>query len=230
MWLGDAVYPPMRKIAPVHVLRDEYRALKRHNVGYAKLLESTPIVLGTWDDHDYGANDMGKYMPDKEERRDAFWEFLGTTSPPENDEDDSRRQRLGVYHSVTFGQAPQQVKILLLDTRTYRDDHCLIPSLATRFPLGAGVACATRWLAAGLFSHSCRRQQQQQQQQGSATMLGEEQWEWLEKQVQESTAALHVIVSSVQVLSTNPVREEEKKGSTRLVGMQCNTNSPIESP
>lgn len=213
MWLGDAVYPPMRKIAPAQTLVDEYNALKQSE-GYAKLLESTPFVMGTWDDHDFGGNDMGKHMPDIALRRDAFYNFLGTNynnhqpaASLANVEDDNdnlnslppSRRRVGVYHSATFGTPPNQIKLIFLDTRSYRDNHC-IPSVATGFPLGAGVACATRWIAAGLLPQFCK------QQQGMGTILGEEQWEWLEHELKTSTASINVIASSVQVLSTNPVR------------------------
>ena len=41
----------------------------------------------------------------------------------------------------------------------------------------------------------------------AGTILGEEQWKWLESQLHESNAQVHVIVSSIQVLTTNPVME-----------------------
>lgn len=190
LWLGDSVYPPMRKIAPVTVLEEEYLALQQ-SPGYAKLMETVPYIFGTWDDHDYGGNDMGKDMPQKEERRDAFWKFLG--HPPAG----KKENREGVYHSISFGGAPRKVKLIVLDTRTYRDDHCGVPSLATHIPLGAGIACATRWIAAGLGSFFCRQRK--------ATFLGEEQWKWLERELTDTDASVHIIASSVQVLSTNPV-------------------------
>ena len=203
LWLGDAVYPPLRRIAPVSVLRDEYHAL-RQSQGYQALCAAVPRTLGTWDDHDYGGNDMGKHMPDREARRDAFFEFLGHPSAAaaaanNNNNNNNRHRRQGVYHAVTFGQAPQQVKIVFLDTRSFRDDHCGLPSVATYFPLGAGVACATRWATAGLLASYCRQQM--------ATLLGDAQWTWLEHELATSQASLHIIVSSVQVLSTNPVME-----------------------
>eukprot|EP00957_Ditylum_brightwellii_P105699 8060138-Ditylum_brightwellii.AAC.1 len=38
-------------------------------------------------------------------------------------------------------------------------------------------------------------------------VLGEEQWTWLETQLTSSDANVHIIVSSIQVLTTNPVME-----------------------
>lgn len=204
LWMGDAVYPTQRGIAPVQALVDEYQQLRHENAEYAGLVQSSTTeqqpyyIWGTWDDHDYGGNDMGKDMPDRTARRNAFWDFMDYAHAPRDDDNDPRQG--GVYHSVTLGQAPQQVKIIFLDTRSFRDDHCLIPSVATKFPLGAGVACATRWAVAGLAHWYCRNKNKE------ATMLGTEQWTWLQQQLAESTAAVHIIVSSVQVLSTNPVR------------------------
>ena len=196
LWMGDAVYPPQRAVCPVNMLQEEYQHLRHNDGGYAALVAAkTPYIWGTWDDHDYGGNDMGKEMPDKVARRNAFWDFLGYDHAPR---DDTTRQ--GVYHAITVGQVPHQVKIIMLDTRTYRDNHCGIPSLATKFPLGAGVACLTRWMAAGLGASYCGRYHH------NATMLGEQQWTWLQKELATSEAAVHIVVSSVQVLSTNPVR------------------------
>ena len=54
-------------------------------------------------------------------------------------------------------------------------------------------------------------------------MLGDEQWEWLESEVEQSDASVNIIVSSVQVLTTNPVVEswghfpDEKKRLIKLI-------------
>jgi PhoD-like phosphatase len=38
-------------------------------------------------------------------------------------------------------------------------------------------------------------------------MLGEEQWTWLSKELETSKAQVHILISSIQVLSTNPAME-----------------------
>jgi len=54
-------------------------------------------------------------------------------------------------------------------------------------------------------------------------MLGYEQWEWLENEVEQSDASVHIIVSSVQVLTSNPVVEswghfpDEKRRLIKLI-------------
>jgi PhoD-like phosphatase len=105
-----------------------------------------------------------------------------------------------VYYSATWGRPPNQLKLIVLDTRYYRDDHCLVSSWATKLPvMGAGIAAAVRWIVAGIApARWCD---------GGRTVLGEKQWSWLERELRESQASLHVVVSSIQLLTTNPAME-----------------------
>jgi hypothetical protein len=53
-------------------------------------------------------------------------------------------------------------------------------------------------------------------------VLGQEQWEWLEAQLAQSEASLHLIVSSIQVLSINPIVEgwgHYPKAQARLLAL-----------
>lgn len=89
------------------------------------------------------------------------------------------------------------LKILFLDTRSFRDDH-FVPSLGQfRFPLSALLSSAIR----GAYSVLGFGRQY------TGRMLGEKQWQWLEEEIRASTADAHIIVSSVQVLTSNPVFE-----------------------
>lgn len=139
-------------------------------------------------------------MPDKDARAAVFWDFLGLTNPRSSSDANADDNTGGIYSSVTWGLPPQQVKLILLDTRWFRDDHC-IPSIATYLPLGAGMACLTRWLTAGLVPNWCTSRAPQ------ATLLGEQQWTWLEQQLHGSEATVHIVASSIQVLTTNPAME-----------------------
>jgi alkaline phosphatase D len=191
-WTGDAVYPPVRGLANLTLLTATYQhMLTSDKLGYKQhILDNHKLhkrVFGTWDDHDYGANDMGSAMPHKQQRAQLYRNFVG--QPP--------LDRQGVYSSVVWGKKARQVQMLLLDTRWHRQEYC-IPSLATRIPLGAGIACLTRWLTAGLFSGMCPQQQD---------LLGSDQWEWLDAQLSNTHASLTIIVSSIQVFTTNPTLE-----------------------
>lgn len=137
---------------------------------------------------------MGREMPDKAERAAAYYEFLGL---PAID------KRQGLYYSVDLGDVPErQVKLIFLDTRWHRGKHCF-PSVANLVPLGAGISAAVRWILAGFNINlwwplwDCM----------NTSVLGEEQWQWLESELQQSEAAVNVVVSSIQILTTNPTVE-----------------------
>jgi alkaline phosphatase D len=195
LWTGDAAYPPARNIASLELLEKEYDTML-HNatIGYQEFIRNNNDVevFGTWDDHDYGGNDRGADMPQRAERAALFWNFL-QKSPPQ--------PRAGLYYSVEWRSDDQAVRVLFLDTRWHRQPHCL-PSVAGRFPLGAGIACLSRWLAAGALADYCTTHQV------ADALLGAEQWAWLEGQVKELPPPnVLLIVSSIQVLTTNPAME-----------------------
>lgn len=110
IWMGDNIYGD----SPVmDTLRAKY---SRQNavVDYQVLKASTPII-GVWDDHDYGINDGGKDFVQKKQSRDLMFDFLDA---PANSPD---RQREGGYSAHTYGEGEQQVKVILLDGRYFRD-------------------------------------------------------------------------------------------------------------
>jgi alkaline phosphatase D len=94
-------------------LRAKYN-LQNAVVDYQILKASTPII-GVWDDHDYGINDGGKHFVQKKDSRNLMFDFLDV---PANSPD---RQREGGYSAHTFGEGEQQVKVILLDARYFRD-------------------------------------------------------------------------------------------------------------
>ncbi|HEA28736.1 MAG TPA: alkaline phosphatase family protein [Leeuwenhoekiella sp.] len=87
---------------------------------------------------------------------------------------DSRRNRAGVYHSKIFEKNGKTVKIIVLDTRYFRSD--LTPSPIPRRRYGPAPD-------------------------SSGTILGEQQWQWLEGELNGSSADYNIIVSSIQMLS-----------------------------
>jgi alkaline phosphatase D len=111
IYLGDNIYGDTRDM---RVLEKKYRKLNRK--GPFKRLRKSTIVLATWDDHDYGANDAGRHYPMKSESRDIFLDFWNEPS------NSSRRQHEGIYHALHFGPAERRVQIILLDTRSFRDN------------------------------------------------------------------------------------------------------------
>ena len=110
IWMGDNIYGD----SPVmDTLRAKY-ARQNANPDYQLLKASTPII-GVWDDHDYGINDGDKRFAQKKESRDLMFDFL--TVPADAPE----RKREGGYSAHTYGTGDQQVKVILLDGRYFRD-------------------------------------------------------------------------------------------------------------
>jgi alkaline phosphatase D len=110
IWMGDNIYGD----SPVmDTLRAKY-ARQNANPDYQRLKASTPII-GVWDDHDYGINDGDKRFAQKKESRDLMFDFLGMPA------DAQERKREGGYTSHTYGTGDQQVKVILLDGRYFRD-------------------------------------------------------------------------------------------------------------
>ena len=110
IWMGDNIYGD----SPVmDTLRAKY-ARQNANLDYQLLKASTPII-GVWDDHDYGINDGDKRFAQKKESRDLMFDFLGMPA------DALERRREGGYSAHTYGTGDQQVKVILLDGRYFRD-------------------------------------------------------------------------------------------------------------
>lgn len=141
--------------------------------GFASLRANTTL-LATWDDHDFGENDAGREYPIKVESQRAFLDFLG--EPDES----PRRAREGVYESYLFGPVGRRVQIILLDTRYHR------APLVKRAARGEYADGAHGWYT--------------QDASGAASMLGDEQWRWLEETLQ-APADLRFIGSSIQVVA-----------------------------
>lgn len=185
IFAGDNIYGDTQDMA---VLKAKYAKLGAQP-GYQKLLKTCP-VLAVWDDHDYGVNDGGKHYPKRKASAEIFMDFFGV---PEND---PRRSREGIYGSQIIGDAGHRVQIILLDTRYFRDD------------LDRGKLSGPERKAKNVVGWY------QPTKDTGRTLLGQEQWLWLEE-VLKREAEVRVIVSSIQVVSW------EK-------GMECWGNMPHE--
>jgi len=133
--------------------------------------KATVPMLGTWDDHDYGADDAGKHYALKAKSQQHFLDFFGFAH------DAPIRHQEGIYHARLMGPQGQRVQFILLDTRYHRDD--LIKGAVQRIP-GKGPYVANP--------------------QTTASMLGEAQWQWLEKEL-EKEADIRFIISSIQLVA-----------------------------
>ena len=71
IFLGDNIYGDTKRMS---VLKKKYRKLSR-NKNFSKLRDSVPIIA-TWDDHDYGMDDVVTYFPKKQASKKIFLKFF----------------------------------------------------------------------------------------------------------------------------------------------------------
>ncbi len=183
LFLGDNVYGDTRDMA---VLRARYAELARQP-GFAKLRDTTPLAV-TWDDHDFGEDDAGGDFPQKEASRQVFLEFWGEPA------DSPRRARDGVYASYVFGPPGRRVQVILLDLRYNRTPLVRQEPGARNYRSWAWARHKKGLEVPGPYARN---------PDAKATMLGERQWQWLERQL-EAPADVRLIGSSLQVLADFP--------------------------
>jgi alkaline phosphatase D len=161
IWLGDNIYADTKN---PQVMADKYSLLK-NNLDYRRLLACAPVI-GTWDDHDFGWNDAGKEYGMKKQSKRLLLDFLDV---PKNA---SVRNREGVYQSFVFGESEKKVKVILLDTRYFRDSVERTGGINQRYLENM-----------------------------EGDVLGEKQWVWLEKELKNSDAQINIIASGFQIIS-----------------------------
>lgn len=109
VFMGDNIYADTRIPA---VIERKYKELK-NNPYYRKFIENVPMI-GTWDDHDYGDNNEGRYYEIKRESQQLFLDFFNEPK------DSPIRSQEGIYRSYELDGG--RVKVIMLDTRYHRDD------------------------------------------------------------------------------------------------------------
>jgi alkaline phosphatase D len=182
LWLGDTVYaddprpegatPEARARVVLDRLPDLYA--RQNNLPAYAALRARTRILGTWDDHDYGINDAGAEFVGREEAQRHFLDFYGepVNSP--------RRQRPGIYASYRYGPPGRTVQVILLDTRYFRS------------PLKSDTRPRTDWLNGQPGSYAPTDD-------AAATLLGADQWRWLEATLRQP-ADVRLLISSIQIL------------------------------
>lgn len=176
LMVGDNVYGD--RDGPAYVNNDaELMEVRESFADLAKRADfqavraSVPMMVA-WDDHDFGANDMGNSFPFKglaERIHELFWGL----------EDQDAGHWPGTYYARSFGPEGQRTQVIMLDTRYFRSD--LTPTDEY------GKKGKERYMPAPTGSMQ--------------DMLGAAQWTWLENQLQKP-ADVRLIVSSIQVMPT----------------------------
>lgn len=168
IFLGDNIYGDTEDM---DVLRQKYRQLGS-KPSYQNLKKHIDI-LATWDDHDYGQNDVGKNYPHKAASKEIFLDFF------EEPKDSERYQHEGIYQSVFRRVGDKTIQIILLDGRTFRDDLLKVASQENK---------AKRY-----FYHLDYAPHTDP----SIAFLGEQQWAWLENELSRP-ADFRIIATGTQ--------------------------------
>lgn len=111
VYLGDNIYGDTRDM---NELKEKYAKLAAKPE--FQRLKKNVRLLATWDDHDYGWNDIGRHYPFKTQSKEIFLDFFGE---PANS---ARRKHAGIYTSYYFKGKGKTLQLILLDNRTFRDD------------------------------------------------------------------------------------------------------------
>jgi len=172
IFLGDNVYGDTESMQE---LADKYERLG--NISGIKTLRKNTNIIAIWDDHDYGENDAGAEYPEKEASRKLMLDFW---QEPKNSARYTRKT--GIYTSYMYGTDAQKVHVILPDLRWNRDALNHVSKL--------DYALKRKPKNMGPYSPSTVKK---------ASMLGEEQWQWLETELKKSSA-IKIIGSSLQLL------------------------------
>lgn len=169
IYLGDNIYADTDDM-------DELRA-KYQRLGSKpefKQLASATRILATWDDHDYGKDDSGAKYPFKDESKKIFMEFF------REPETSGRRNHPGIYQTEYIRSGDRVIQVILLDVRSFRSDQLHYDGKTPRPP-----------------DQFFYRPEYSPDSSPDKTMLGEEQWKWLEGELKKP-ADLRLICSGSQ--------------------------------
>jgi len=154
IFLGDNIYGDTKDMEE---LKAKY-AMLAAKPSFQNLQQHTEI-LATWDDHDYGWNDMGRHYPFKAASKELFLDFFKEPI------DSERRKHEGIYTSSYKKIGDKVLQIILLDGRTFRDD---IKTYEGEFDEDRRYFYSLDYAP---------------HQTADSTLLGEQQWAWLKKEL-----------------------------------------------
>jgi len=140
-------------------------------------------MMATWDNHDYGSHAGGVEFSVKEGTKEAFLTFWN--EPKES----PRWQRSGIYDAKIFGPQGRRLQVILLDTKYNRS------------PFKPDPMPKDERLKAGKVGGYIPDIDP------AKTHLGEEQWAWLEQELQKP-AEVRLIASSTQVIPNEKGMDE----------------------
>ncbi len=185
LFLGDAIYADTDGttawLVTEQQLQGEWNRLA-DKPEFQRARAAVPM-MAVWDNHDYGSHAGGVEFPVKEASQQSLLDLFGE---PVNSQ---RRRTPGIYDAKIFGPKGRRVQIILLDTRFFKDPYTKDPR------------SKEERLAAGKVGGYVPNDD------SSATLLGEQQWAWLEEQLRRP-ADVRLIASSIQIIADEKGMDE----------------------
>lgn len=129
--------------------------------------------LATWDDQEYGLENGGSEHPNKELSKKEFIRNWTYIR------DSISMEQAGIYHAKIIGPKKKQVQFIMLDTRSFRS------------PLSKEIDPATG--VSKILPN----------QESKATILGNDQWSWLEEQLKRPAQVRFVVTSLPLIAAEN---------------------------
>lgn len=184
--MGDNIYADLKRepgLDEMASMKVKYQKLAALP-GWQRLTKMCPM-LATWDDHDLGKNDAGGDYPHKDESQQLHLDFFNVPK------DSPRRTQKGVYNAAILGPEGKRVQVILMDTRYFR----------SKLKKDSRPLPGTRIVPYLPNTDP------------DATMLGADQWKWLEEQLKQP-AELRLLISSIQLIADE--HPHEKWANLRL--------------
>jgi len=169
IFLGDNIYGDTDDMDTLQAKYNRLGAKDEY-----KKLESSTKIFATWDDHDFGKNDAGKWYPYKNESKEIFLKFF--KEPAESD----RRKHDGIFKAEYLKSGDKTIQVILLDVRTFRNNLLLYDTTAK-------LPREKYFYTPDYIPHTST----------DSTLLGAEQWQWLETELAKP-ADLRLICSGSQ--------------------------------
>ena len=227
VWGGDAVYADdfeyvdgstikkkVREATPA-VFRKLYQNQLQHP-GYRDFFtrskndrQPPPVVMGTFDDHDYGRNNGDRSYKYRRESAVAYMDFVEGSNPYYHTQSpwavmkDRAKQGKGLYGVKVMDFLRPAGQQLLTDVEAGLDPTVVVPD-------GEQPKLSDRSVA--IFLLDCRSNktpwvepEKNETPKIKSTLkydgdyLGEEQWAWFEEAIGRSTAAVNIVVQGLQV-------------------------------
>jgi len=166
LFLGDNIYADYDGTnaftSSAETLNREWRHLA-NEPHFSRFRKQVPI-MATWDNHDYGKHDGGAEFELKAVSQQIFLDFFGE---PENSR---RRLSPGIYDAKIIGPTGKRVQIIMLDTRYFKGPFIKDPRSKEEKAAAGNEGSMANFIP---------------NDDPEVTLLGEQQWRWLEDQLKQ---------------------------------------------